>query len=86
MAGATSENPNALGGGRCLIASKRFYESQNEILQSVNDEKFVMATFTSAGGRLCLPRSGVSLLIPEGAIAPGKLFGSFLKRRLCVRS
>ncbi|XP_075245645.1 netrin receptor UNC5C-like isoform X3 [Convolutriloba macropyga] len=71
MAGATSENPNALGGGRCLIASKRFYESQNEILQSVNDEKFVMATFTSAGGRLCLPRSGVSLLIPEGAIAPG---------------
>ncbi|XP_063718147.1 netrin receptor UNC5C-like isoform X2 [Symsagittifera roscoffensis] len=59
-------------GGRCLVASKRFYEAQNEILQSVIDEKFVIATFTSSGGRLCLPRSGVSLLVPEGAIAPGK--------------
>ena len=52
-------------------SNKGCNSSPSVILRGVEADSITCSTVTHAGARICLPDSGVSLTIPEGAISRG---------------
>ncbi|XP_067671142.1 netrin receptor UNC5C-like isoform X5 [Haliotis asinina] len=66
----------SMGSGRPMSQCESLQDSRQSMISmqlpsTIDAEAVTWSTFTSNGGRLLLPESGVSLMVPEGAIKKG---------------